>query len=194
MKERKGRPATITDEQLKQLLMDYAINNHHKGKITYLALEKATGVKRHVWSRRMSSEIEKLNNSELAINGDKFEEIPLPNVLDTIEKYFGNKEELIKAFVGYNDYIQSLWSKALSQQKTEDKVIKLEKSIEELQEEIKYLKENRDYYKSEYEKLSVESTYAHKRDEKKIDNVINIDNKEKISSGDWESQFPELFK
>ena len=194
MSERKGRPTTISNEELRQILMDYAINNNDKGKITYLALEKATGIKRHIWSRRMNFEIEKLNSNDIYINGDKFEDIPLPNVLDTIEKYFGDKDKLIKAFIGYNDYIQNLWNKALSQQKTEDKASKLENEIKKMQEEIKFLKENRDYYKSEYEKLSVESTYAHKRTEKNLDNVINIADKEKISSGNWESQFPDLFK
>lgn len=193
MADRKGRPEKINNEELRKILVEYATNN--EGKINFLQLEKATGIKRHVWARRMSIEIDRLNNSGLDINGNKFESIPLPNVIDTIEKYFGNKEELIKAFGSYNKYIQSLWEKALSEQKEKDKNTKLQEKIDKLEAETKYLKENRDYYKKEYEKIAVESTYANKRKEKDIDNVIDISsNKDKLSSGDWNNHFPDLFK
>lgn len=193
MADRKGRPEKISDEELRKILIEYATNN--EGKINFLQLEKTTGIKRHVWARRMSTEIQRLNNDDLGINGDKFENIPLPNVIDTIEKYFGDKDELIKAFGSYNKYIQSLWEKALSNQKTEDKNIKLQEKIDKLEAENKFLKENRDYYKKEYEKIAVESTYANKRKEKNIDNVIDIkDKKDKLSAGNWEIQFPDLFK
>lgn len=143
----------------------------------------------------MAHEIETLNSHDVNVSGKGFEKIPLPNVVETIEKYFGNKEQLLAAFESYNNYIQLLYDKAISQQKTEEKLKASNEKLKELQEEVKYLKENRDFYKNEYGKIVTESTYANKRNEKKIDNVIDINkNKEKLTSSDWGSQFPGLFK
>ncbi|GAE94548.1 hypothetical protein JCM21714_3711 [Gracilibacillus boraciitolerans JCM 21714] len=56
---KKGRPNKYTDTELKSILEKHVQEN--PGKITYLQLEKATNIKRHVWSRRMSHVINKLN-------------------------------------------------------------------------------------------------------------------------------------
>ena len=143
-----GRPLKQTDDELKQILAKFA--SSHKGKITYLKLEKETGIKRHVWSRRMSEEIKSLNNRELSVDGSSFEQIELPNIADTVDKHWGNKDDLISALSDYNLYIQKLWEKAVLQEKASERESKLLDEIEELKKENKFLKENRDFYKNEY--------------------------------------------
>ncbi|MEG2867898.1 MAG: hypothetical protein RR894_09130 [Terrisporobacter sp.] len=190
--DNKGRPCKITNEELSKILLDYASRN--QGKITYLQLEKETGIKRHVWARRMKSEIDSINNKAINIDTSNFEKIPLPNVVDIIEKYFGNKQKLIDEFLSYNDYIQSLWDKAIKLDNTELLKTELTYQIKELEKENKYLKDNADYYKKEYEKIVVESTYISKQDEKGIKDAIKTDNNEKIISADWRKNFPNLIK
>ena len=43
-----GRPALYTNEQLLNVLKDYQ-ENHPNQKIKYAQLEKATGIKVHIW-------------------------------------------------------------------------------------------------------------------------------------------------
>jgi len=188
----KGRPQSITDDELRKVLLEYASKS--PGKISYLGLEKETGIKRHIWARRMKDEIRAINNKTLNIDASKFIQIPLPNVIDMIEKYFGNKDKLIEAFLVYNDYIQALWEKALKYEKGKETEIELRQKIKELESEVKFLKGNRKYYKEQYEKICVESTYASKQKEKNIKDVLKIDDGKKITSSNWKKQFSELFE
>ena len=63
-KQEKGRPQKYTDEELTRTLLDYASKT--PGRINYSALAKATGIKRHVWSRRKRTDIERLNTPLLS--------------------------------------------------------------------------------------------------------------------------------
>ena len=191
-KANSGRPLKQTDDELKQILAKFA--SSHKGKITYLKLEKETGVKRHVWARRMSEEIKSLNTKGLSVNGSSFEEIELPNISDTIDKHWENKDDLISALSDYNLYIQKLWEKAVLQERASERESKLLSEIEDLKKENKFLKENRDFYKNEYEKSIVENIYYSKRVEKNTENIIDINNNKNFTSSNWEDQFPDLFK
>lgn len=187
-----GRPSKHTDEELRGILAKYALNN--KGQITFLKLEKETGIKRHVWSRRMSEEIKSLNTRGLCVNGNSFEQIELPNIADTVDKHWGNKDDLISALSDYNSYVQKLWKKAVLQEKASERESKMLEEIESLKKENKFLKENRDFYKKEYEKSIVENTYYSKREEKNTENVIDISKNKNFTSSNWEDQFPDLFK
>ena len=187
-----GRPLKQTDEELRQILTKYALNN--KGQITYLKLEKETGIKRHVWSRRMSKEIKSLNNRELSVDGTSFEQIELPNIADTVDKHWGNKDDLVSALSEYNTYIQKLWEKVVLQERAYERERKLLNEIEDLKKENKFLKENRDFYKNKYEKSIVENTYYSKRVEKNTENIIDINKNKNFTSSNWEDQFPDLFK
>ena len=187
----KGRPGKYTDDELKTELSKYALK--HKGIITFSGLEKATGIKRHVWSRRMEKEINILNNKTLSINGSSFERVELPNINEIIDKHFNNKQSLVKALISYNDFIQNLWDKAVLQEKAEERELKLKEEIDKLQEEVNSLRENRDFYKDQYEKSMIESTYYSKQVEKGVLDKLDTDNVSQIAGGDWEKQFPELF-
>lgn len=188
----KGRPDKYTDDYLKTELSKYTLK--HKGTITFSGLEKATGIKRHVWSRRMNKEINILNNKTLSVNGSNFEKVELPNIKEIIDKHFNNKKSLVKALISYNDFIQNLWDKAVLQENAEERERKLQEEIDKLKEEVNFLRENRDFYKDQYEKSMVENTYYSKQVEKGVCDKLDSDNVLQISGGDWANQFPELFK
>lgn len=191
MENKKGRPQSYSDEQLLEILTDFAVNN--SGKITFLKLQKKTGVHRHIWSRRMQEQINELNQSYCSLDPASFEVIPLPNIIDTVNKYWQNKTAMIAALNEYNNYIQALWEKALAFEKAIQKEKELRQLLEKNEKEIKFLKENRDFYKNEYQKIAVESTYSHKQKEKNIKNVIDLNNRSKMTGSNWEENFPDLF-
>lgn len=192
MNNKKGRPQRYSDEQLLEILANYAVNNI--GKINYLHLEKETGIHRHVWSRRMGQKIEELNQPYISLDADSFEVTPIPNIVDAVKPHLGNKTAMLAILNEYNNYIQSLWEKAVSFEKISQKEKELKQLLEAKNKEIEFLKKDRDFYKNEYQKIAVESTYHHKREEKGIKNVIDINNKKKMTSSDWKDNFPELFE
>lgn len=55
-----GRPNLYTDEQLLNVLKDYQ-KSHPNQKIKYVQLEKATGIKVHIWKYQMRDTIEAIN-------------------------------------------------------------------------------------------------------------------------------------
>lgn len=191
MKNKKGRPQSYSDEQLFEILTNFAVN--HVGKVTVSNLEKETGIHRHVWSRRMTEQINELNQPFVSIDSKKFEVVPLPNITDAVNKYLGNKTALINALNEYNNYIQALWEKAVAYEKASEREKELIRLLVEKDKEIGFLKENRDFYKNEYQKIAIESTYNHKQKEKNIKNVINIDDKKKMTTSNWRESFPDLF-
>lgn len=188
MESKHGRPKVYSDQELKEMLTDFALNN--AGKVTFLGLEKSTGIKRHVWSRRMKREIDSLNDRILNIDGDKLEQIPLPNIGDIVDKNWNNKERLVSELESINRYIQNLWDKAVQQEKSEQKIVELQQKVLDLTSEVSYLKEDRDYYKSELEKTIVENTYQHKQEENGMKNPMSDLKK---TSNKWKEQFPNLF-
>ncbi|MBT2641287.1 hypothetical protein J7I80_03465 [Bacillus sp. ISL-41] len=192
MINKKGRPQRYSKEELLEILTNYALNNI--GKITFLNLEKETGIHRHIWSRRMSEQINELNQSYSSLDAESFEAIPLPNIIDTVNKYWENKKAMINALNEYNTYIQALWEKAVAFEKASQKERELLQLLEEKDKEIRFLKDNRDFYKNEYQKISIESTYDHKQKENNIENVININDKKKMTTSNWKDNFPGLFE
>ncbi|OBA06005.1 hypothetical protein A9P44_03545 [Paenibacillus polymyxa] len=191
MRRKKGRPQKYSEEQLKEILLEYAVENI--GEIKFQNLAEETGIHRHIWSRRMSKEINELNQKTLSLTPDSFEIVQLPNTIDIVNKYWSNKTAMINALNEFNNYIQDLWEKSVAYEKNSQKEKELLKLLEEKDKEIKYLKELRDYYKNEYQKVAIESTYDHKQKEKNVRNVLDINDTKKMTSSNWKEQFPDLF-
>ena len=79
----RGRPPKYTDSDLKKILVKIVSQNPGK-KLTPSYLENSTGIKRHVWSRRMQETIDKLNQPIQIISRDE-SQLPLPNVVQLVE-------------------------------------------------------------------------------------------------------------
>lgn len=191
-KNKKGRPNIYTDAELKSILEKYLQDN--PGKITYLQLEKVTGIKRHVWSRRMNNVINKLNQPITSQSHDTINHsLALPNIDEYITRFENNKKGLRDALYHLNEVIQSIYEKNLElnkkindKKKLEDIIKQKDKEINEQQKIIKH-----------YESLLIASSNPTARREKGLrDNLISINerNKEQSLSLDLKKNFTTLFE
>ncbi|QWH88408.1 hypothetical protein EXW29_09500 [Bacillus toyonensis] len=186
-KKERGRPQKYTDEELTKILLDYA--SHNPGKINYLDLEKKTGIKRHVWSRRKRKDIERLNVPLLSENNDA-PPLPLPNIEFIIERYGNDTKALSGALKHVNEVIQSLYYDLLQSQK---KNKQYKENIEHQKQKIKELT----YILKEYEDIIAGSVYKNNREETQLENnILTIDsnNKDNAVSLDFKKMFPNIFK
>lgn len=78
-----GRPALYTNEQLLNVLKDYQ-KNHPNQKIKYAQLEKATGIKVHIWKYQMRDTIEAINKKIAGANIPARIGYNLPSVEDML--------------------------------------------------------------------------------------------------------------
>ncbi len=192
MSPSRGRPTKISNEDLKQILLKYA-TKHQGQKISSSQLEKDTGIKRHVWMRRMKSVIDQLNEPTAVLSKEE-NTLPLPNITELIEKHWNHKTGLIKALSHYNETLQDLFEQAkrntIEVEKTEQLLIKAaekDRLIKELKTELKH-------YKNLYYEVAVKSTYHAFQEEEGLKNVISINKiKEKGLSIDFVASYPELF-
>jgi len=190
-KNNKGRPSIYTDAELKSILEKYVQDN--PGKLTYLQLEKATKIKRHVWSRRMAHVINRLNQPIISQSLDTTNHsLPLPNIHEYITRFEKNKKGLRDALFHLNEVIQSLYEQNLKLNKKVNDKENLEEIIKQKEKEIK---EQQAIIKH-YESLVIASSNPSVRREKGIrDNVISINeqNKQQSLSLDFKSSFATLF-
>lgn len=186
-KRPKGRPQKFSDNELRTILLQYA--SSYGGRITCLGLEKETGIKRHVWSRRMSSDIKKINEPLLS-STEHSNKLPLPNIELIVEQYFNDKKGLVYSLTHVNEVIQSLYDQSLTLQQ---KNTTLEHELEQQKLEIKKLK----LTIGEYEEIIAGSAYGVVRQEKKIKkNLVSIDsqNQNAATSLDFKKMFPNIFE
>jgi hypothetical protein len=87
------------------------LQKHQGQKISPSQLEKDTGIKRHVWMRRMKSVLDQLNEPTAFLSREE-NTLPLPNITELIEKNWNNKTGLIQALSHYNETLQELFEQA----------------------------------------------------------------------------------
>lgn len=182
----KGRPQKISDEVLRKMLVEYS--SRYLGKVTYLGLERKTGIKRHVWSRRMSQEIKNLNEPLISHTEDD-NKLPLPNIELIVEQHFENKKKLVQALSHVNDVVQSLYDQNLTfKKKNENLKDKLEQQTDKNKKLVQTIKE--------YEEIIVGSAYGVVRQDKKIKkNLVSIETENEVAatSLDFKKMFPNIF-
>lgn len=169
MNNSKGRPQKYTDKELLKILENYLTKN--KGKINFLQLEKTTGIKRHVWSRRLGDKIKELNEPLKLISNINSDENPELNIKQLVERFSDNKNGLIKALSHFEDiYNNLLMQKSRLEKKNKqlnDTIVNQKKEIQNLKDQVKY-----------YEDLVVGSSFPHIRRTNNIkDNLISINEK-----------------
>lgn len=188
----RGRPQKYTDTDLKNILVKIVSQNPGK-KLTPSYLENSTGIKRHVWSRRMQETIDKLNQPIQIISRDE-SQLPLPNVVQLVEHYWENKTGLIKALSHFNETLQNLYGQIRAYDKENEKYKLLKQEIQGKDDKIKELNKELNYYKDLYLKTAVKSSYKSYQDKDGLKNVISISaNKYRGLDTDFISNFPELF-
>ncbi|GIO21388.1 hypothetical protein J18TS1_44880 [Oceanobacillus oncorhynchi subsp. incaldanensis] len=190
-----GKPKDYSEKQLKALLSEY--RKKYQGVISFSALEKATGISRKTWKRRMGEVIEELNQIVTLQNakiGDV--ELPLPNIDLIFDKFSNNPQGLRDAFFHLNEVILKIYDENIKLQETVDKKHKMEK---ELNIKIEILEKENNKLSNEvayYEKMMIESMNPSMRKRMGIKNnliEINKHNQESAASLEIEEEFPELF-
>lgn len=189
-----ARPQKYSDYELRNVLMSVSMNN--KKKITPSLLEKETGIKRHIWLRRMKKEIELVNKSTIFYNDDSLNDLPIPNIVNIIDKYYEDKEKLINELVWYNEKLGDAYSKILENKKLMSEIKNLNEILQEKDLEINELKKKCKHFETLYLELETRSNI--------FDGISTLETKGKvielekqrkeIASFNFEKQFPDIFK
>lgn len=150
--ERPGRPEIYSDQQLKDILLRFAVENPGK-KISPFQLEKETGIKRHVWSRRMKHIIDDLSTPVEKEFGGKDGSLPLPNIAELVELNWDNKNKLIHSLSHINELLQSMYEQALLYHNKCSEYEELEQKFNQLAHENHQLKDRVNYFEKSTWKL-----------------------------------------
>ncbi|MGM0715011.1 hypothetical protein ACWKW1_25235 [Brevibacillus parabrevis] len=201
MKEKKaGKPVQHPISLLEQLLLEYVAKNPNE-KVTYLSLEKATGIGRNTWSRKMGGKIEKINAPLPIVNMNPMEDtIELFNLSEFVEAHYDNKDKLIASLTHLNNSFKTLHKKAKKAHLLEkenadliDEIKNLKLALAESKKDNKKLMNQVKHYSELYRNIAASSTYS----EKGLDNVIEFKkgdpNNESFLSSDLIRQF-DMFK
>ncbi|EGQ26193.1 hypothetical protein HMPREF9372_1800 [Sporosarcina newyorkensis 2681] len=196
MSQRKpGKPEDYSEKQLKELLSVY--RKKHQGVISFSGLEKATGISRKTWKRRMGEVIEELNQIVTLQNariGD--DELPLPNIDLIFDKFSSNPKGLRDALFHLNEVILKTYEENIKLQETVDEKNKVEKELNIKVEKLEKEKSKLSNEVAYYEKVMIESMNPSMRKRIGIKNnliEINKHNQESAASLEIEEEFPELF-
>ncbi|MHB0859945.1 hypothetical protein ACYCS5_01525 [Paenibacillus sp. SEL3] len=187
MKNRVGKPKQYSIDQLDCLLLKY-VENNPSTTITYIDLERATGVGRNTWSRNMKEKIENLNRPPSILEKGNESSLPLPNMDELVKNNIGNQQKLIQTLNQVNSIIQKLYVKAKSvhifEQEIEDlnnKIIKINEELIVEKNKNKLLREQVEHFSQAYRNIAVTSSYP----DSKLKNVFDFKkgdkkNKDKI--------------
>lgn len=199
-KSNTGRPRTYSLEQLDAMLLQYVQQNPNI-EVTFVGLEKATGISRNTWARNMRDKIEKINKPlPILPISDVPDNLPLPNVAELVLNLYPNKDKLIEALYQVNKSLHKFYEQAKRAYQLENeneemaeliKKLKLQAAVDK--ETIRSLKDQAEYYNQLYRNIVATSTYSSSG----LKNVLEFKkgdpkNKDRISA-DLINQF-EMFK
>ena len=164
LKKKAGKPKLYTTAQLETLLLKY-IEENPKKNISYIELERQTGVGRNTWARNMKEKIEKLNRP-ITIADSQNELLPLPNITELVKNNYSNQQKLIEVLHQVSNIVQKLYVQAKIvpelEKQLEELNLQLKISNEELKnskDTIKSLQEQVNHYSQAYRDIAVTSSY-----------------------------------
>lgn len=197
-KKKIGSPPKYSDELLLAKLDEFLLKNPIEA-LNPSSLSKFTGIPRHVWMRRMGKQIDNLKEPTPKFFGDLKEDVIFPNIRELVEKNWNNKNQLIKDLSVFETVIKDLYQQACESMKYKNEKEKLTSKVKRLEEELKIAKSDVEYYKQELYKVSVRSKMTSERLNDNLENVLEINPKEKDSvekatSGEFDKYFEGLFK
>ncbi len=194
-RKRRGPDEKLTDIQMKELAIK--IKKKYKQKaLTYLLLEKETGLSRNTWKRRLEDFIKELNNPILRnFENTESDEIYFPNIESIFEAYGNNKLKIINELHQFEMLFQEIYEER-NKLKTELKKLEKNKEILENQtNKITSLQNEATHYKTLYEQIIVASVDVNSRNKLGLkDNLIdfNKDIQKNISLINFKEYFPEI--
>jgi hypothetical protein len=188
----RGRPATVTDEKLKELALNLKYKNG-ESKLSYLFLEKETGIGRNTWRRRIGDYISQLNSpvSRSFDISDK-DNVYLPNIGQIYEAFGKDPIRFKQELLTLQSYYDTLYLDYEKLKKEVNKLKSYKEQLVEKDEKIKELKKSEYHYKQLYEEYLLASTEPHLRKEKDIKENL-IDFKKSIDGNGDLSGLPAFF-
>ncbi len=191
----KGRPQTVSDEELKEKALQ--IKYKHNGiKLSFLLLEKETGIGRNTWKRRISDYIEELNLPiARSFNITEKDSVYLPNIGQLYEAYGNDSIRFKQELILLQSYYDTLYNEYQKLKEETQEIQKYKEENEQKKEEIKKLKEQKYHYKQLYEECVVASSEPYLRKEMNIqDNLIDFKKRLNIDGdlNEVSSLFPDI--
>ncbi|MFD7523276.1 hypothetical protein [Paenibacillus chitinolyticus] len=186
MKNNKGRPKTIEDQNLKEMALQ--IKTKHKGqKLSFLMLEKETGISRNTWKRRIARYIQELNTPIMQSTEQADEDIFFPD----IEELFNNKnskENIVQELHAIIETLRSVYLENKELKRKAKDINKLETTVQKQKLQLDKLKHQVLHYENLYKTLVVSSAFPHLREEKAIQSNLLDFNKEIYKNTNVEQQ------
>lgn len=187
MKNNKGRPKTVEDQKLKEMALQ--IKTKCKGqKLSFLMLEKETGISRNTWKRRISDYIQALNTPLI----QSTEEVDLDIYFPDIEELFNNKnnskEKIVQELHAIIESLRSLYLENKELKRNAKNISKLETTIQKQKLQLDKLKHQVLHYESLYKTLVVSSAFPHLREEQSIQSNLLDFKKEIVGNTNIEQQ------
>ncbi len=172
-KQKGGRPASYTHEQLLEILLEYT-KGHPDQTVKLFELEAATGIKRHVWIYNMKEEIDKINKEIQKVDVARAG-ISLPSAEQILASCKGNEERLAAQIQTLIEMVQDM-----SRYQDAAKTVKVmqrdyENKLEELECIIKEKDKKIEELFTQINRLAIDSENANTRREKGIrSNIIEF--------------------
>ncbi|KZL91713.1 hypothetical protein [Clostridium magnum] len=191
----RGRPKVFTEEYIRDVFNDYVLNNldslinptklskwseHPKWKERW-ADGEIKAIPRTVWYQEgWREKIEEYNSIPFILRAESIEKAVPFNIKKIVDKYYGNKKELVKALMGFQERANIALKIAVENEsfRSQNETLKEENIL--LKEKINELENKVAFYKNECEELVFESHSIEKRTKKGIkENVLSSFEKSK---------------
>ncbi|MFL0373053.1 hypothetical protein ACH0BY_03980 [Paenibacillus amylolyticus] len=188
----KGRPSNYTDKQLKEIALD--IKKKFKGKkLTYLLLEKETGIGRNTWSRRIPDTLETLNNPvSVSVGISENDDVYFPNIEQIFDYYKNDKNKIINELYFIETAFHELYSKVNTLKKELNQRKDYSAELKMKNDEIRLLQSQVRHYEQLYNQQMVSSVFSHLHSQNQVKhNLIQFDknNRKHVSLEELETFF-----
>lgn len=162
-KKQRGRPRDVDDRKLKEIALK--IKAKFKGqKLTFLLLEKETGIGRQTWSRRIADYIEEINKPIIRPSSAISDDIYFPNIEEIFTKNNNNKSKIINELHEFELMFRNM-HKELSILRVGKKELEhILKAFEKQRDELIQVRNKAMHYEFLYKKVMASSAYSHLRE------------------------------
>ncbi|MFF2528823.1 hypothetical protein ACFVS2_07895 [Brevibacillus sp. NPDC058079] len=194
-KNKVGRPKQHPLAHLENLLLKF-IEEHPSRTITFIELERETGVGRNTWARNMKDRIEALNSPLPITEALQSNLLPLPNMAELVQNNYANKQKLIEELHQVSSILQKLFVQARSVSQLEQEIKRLKMELKKINEQskqdketIRSLQEQVDHFSQAYRDIALTSSYPDSNLKNVFEFKKNDKNNEKKITADLINQF-----
>jgi len=189
-KNKGGRPRTYSDDDLKEKLLEFKKKVGNK-RFTFTDLEREYSIKRHIWRDRedVKALFNKYNEVNIGLDGLdilKYDIELLPNLDEIINEKAASRRQ--KVISQYTDFVNGLYIRCVEYHQYKKQLEETKVDNAALIEDKKVLAKERDFYKNEYFKLTVQSQNTILREKNGTKNNVIEFNK-----SEFESDFKDYF-